>query len=77
MTRMAGWLRVPAALPWHVYVRSGADRKPMESTVSWLLNNRPNAEMSAFAFREVLMVHLPIMLMAVRRRSIAASVKYW
>jgi HK97 family phage portal protein len=50
--------RTIAALPWHVYERSGADRVPMDSAVSWLLNNRPNPEMSSFAFREVLMVHV-------------------
>lgn len=50
--------RTVAALPWHVYERSGADRKPVDSAVSWLLNNRPNPEMTAFSFREVVMAHV-------------------
>jgi HK97 family phage portal protein len=50
--------RTIAALPWHVYERTGTERKPVDTAVSWLLNNRPNAEMTAFAFREVMLVHV-------------------
>jgi len=50
--------RTIAALPWHVYQKTGAGREPVDGTVSWLLNNRPNPEMSAFSFREVLMSHV-------------------
>jgi HK97 family phage portal protein len=49
--------RTIAALPWHVYQREGAERLPVDNAVSWLLNSRPNPEMSAFAFREVMLVH--------------------
>jgi HK97 family phage portal protein len=49
--------RTVAALPWHVYERTGEGRRPVEGSVAWLLNNRPNTEMSAFAFRESLVLH--------------------
>jgi len=45
-----------AALPWHVYTRQsdgGRERSPM-SPVEYVLNKRPNPEMSAFTFRETL-----------------------
>ncbi len=47
-----------AALPWRVYRKTPGGREPMAShTVDWLLNNQPNHEQTAFAFREVLMAH--------------------
>lgn len=49
--------RTVAALPWHVYERQGTDRRPVDGTIAWLLNNRPNPETSAFAFRESLLLH--------------------
>ena len=49
--------RTVAALPWRVYERSTDGKRPVEGAVSWLLNNQPNPEMSAFAFREALMAH--------------------
>lgn len=50
--------RTVAALPWGVYERSSQGRKPVEGTISWLLNNQPNPEMTAFAFREALVAHV-------------------
>jgi HK97 family phage portal protein len=50
--------RTVAGLPWHVFERTTEGRRPLDTSVAWLLNNRPNAEMSAFAFREALMVHV-------------------
>ncbi len=49
--------RTVAALPWRVYERSADGKKAVEGAVSWLLNNQPNPEMSAFAFREALIAH--------------------
>lgn len=49
--------RTMAALPWPVYERSPQGRKEVFGTVSWLLNNQPNPEMSAFSFREALFGH--------------------
>ena len=49
--------RTVAALPWRVYERSTSGKKQVEGAVSWLLNNQPNGEMSAFAFREALIAH--------------------
>lgn len=47
-----------AALPWHVYRRTDAGREAAEShPVHWLLNNQPNGEQTAFAFREALVAH--------------------
>jgi HK97 family phage portal protein len=50
--------RTIAAMPWHVFERSAQGRKTVEGMVSWLLNNQPNAEMTAFSFREALMLHV-------------------
>jgi HK97 family phage portal protein len=48
-----------AALPWHVYRKTAGGREPMDgSAVHWLLNNQPNPEQTAFAFREALMAHV-------------------
>jgi len=49
--------RTVAALPWHVYEKAEAGRTQLNGTVDWLLNNRPNPEMTAFSFREVLVSH--------------------
>lgn len=49
--------RTMAMLPWGVYEKTAAGRRPVEGAVSWMLNNRPNPEMSAFSLREALMVH--------------------
>lgn len=49
--------RTMAALPWSVYERLPQGRKELFGTVSWLLNTRPNPEMSAFSFRETLFSH--------------------
>jgi len=50
--------RTIAALPWHVYERSQAGRRSIDGGVSWMLNNQPNSEMTAFAFREAMMLHV-------------------
>lgn len=48
-----------AALPWRVYRKAPGGRELMSShTVDWLLNVQPNAEQTAFSFREVLMAHV-------------------
>ncbi len=46
-----------AALPWGVYEKTPSGRREVVGAVSWLLNNRPNNEMTAIAFREALMGH--------------------
>lgn len=47
-----------AALPWRVYRKTAGGREAMNShAVDWLLNNQPNGEQTAFAFREQMMVH--------------------
>ena len=44
-----------AALPWHVYRKTDAGREPVGThAVHWLLNNQPNREQTAFAFREAI-----------------------
>jgi HK97 family phage portal protein len=48
-----------AALPWHVYRKTDSGREPMFAhSVHWLLNNQPNPEQTAFAFRETMMAHV-------------------
>lgn len=47
-----------AALHWGVFERLPEGRKPARPAVSWLLNHRPNPEMTAVAFREALMAHV-------------------
>jgi HK97 family phage portal protein len=48
-----------AALPWRVYRKTAGGREPMNAhAVDWLLNNQPNTEQTAFAFREALMAHV-------------------
>lgn len=48
-----------AALPWRVYRKTAGGREAMHShAVDWLLNNQPNGEQTAFAFREGLMAHV-------------------
>lgn len=48
-----------AALPWHVYRKTVDGRESMDgSAIHWLLNNQPNPEQTAFAFREALMAHV-------------------
>ena len=49
--------RAVASLPWGVYERTPAGRKPVYGTIDWLLNNQPNPEMTAFAFREAITGH--------------------
>jgi len=50
--------RTMAMLPWGVFEKTPAGRRPVDSQVSWMLNNRPNPEMTAFSMREALMVHV-------------------
>lgn len=50
--------RTVAALPWGVYQKTPAGREPVSGAIEWLLNNQPNDEMTAFSFREVMMVHV-------------------
>jgi HK97 family phage portal protein len=47
-----------AALPWQVYEKSAKGRQPLDGNITWLLNNQPNPEMTAFAFREAMMAHV-------------------
>lgn len=48
-----------AALPWRVYRKTTGGRESMPGhTIDWLLNNQPNGEQTAFAFREGLMAHV-------------------
>lgn len=49
--------RTVAALPWGVYQKTPAGREPVSGSIEWILNNQPNEEMTAFSFREVMMVH--------------------
>lgn len=49
--------RTVAALPWQVFEKTAEGRKPVDGMVAWLLNNQPNPEMTAFSFRETLMLH--------------------
>jgi HK97 family phage portal protein len=49
--------RTIASLPWGVYQKTDNGREPMDNGIAWLLNNRPNPEMSAFSFRETLIAH--------------------
>jgi HK97 family phage portal protein len=46
-----------AALPWGVYMRNAGGREQQDSQIAWLLNSRPNPEMTAFSFREALIAH--------------------
>lgn len=46
-----------AALPWGVYMKTTAGREEQDNQIAWLLNNRPNPEMTAFSFREALVAH--------------------
>jgi HK97 family phage portal protein len=47
-----------ASLPWHVYRRMPDGRESVPgSMVEWLLNSRPNGEMTASSFREALLAH--------------------
>lgn len=50
--------RTIAALPWRVFERTAQGRSPIDGMVAWLLNNQPNPEMTAFSFRETLMLHV-------------------
>lgn len=47
-----------AALPWGVYEKTPEGRREVDGMVSWLLNSRPNPEMTAISFREALMAHV-------------------
>lgn len=46
-----------AALPWHVYRRTPSGREMVDGGVQYLLNSRPNGEMTASAFREAIVAH--------------------
>jgi HK97 family phage portal protein len=46
-----------AALPWGVYEKTAAGRKEVDGSLAWLLNNQPNSEMTAIAFKEALVAH--------------------
>lgn len=50
--------RTMAALPWRVFEQSQQGRQPVNASIGWLLNNQPNHEMTAFSFRETLMLHV-------------------
>lgn len=50
--------RTIAALPWLVFERTLQGRMPVDGAVRWLLQHRPNPEMTAFSFRETLMLHV-------------------
>lgn len=50
--------RTIAALPWLVFERTLQGRMPVDGAIRWLLQNRPNPEMTAFSFRETLMLHV-------------------
>ena len=47
-----------AALPWRVFEQTPAGKRPVNAAIGWLLNNQPNPEMTAFSFRETLMLHV-------------------
>ena len=49
--------RTVGALPWGVYQKTPAGRQEIDGQLAWLLNNQPNAEMTAFSFREALLAH--------------------
>jgi HK97 family phage portal protein len=49
--------RTMAALPWRVFEQSPDGKQPVNAAIAWLLNNQPNPEMTAFSFRETLMLH--------------------
>lgn len=50
--------RTAASVPWCVNQRTGkSGRTELNNTLSWMLNNRPNPEMSAFTFRETILAH--------------------
>jgi HK97 family phage portal protein len=46
-----------ASLPWHVYRRTPDGREPAPGGIEWLLNGRPNDEMTASSFREAIIGH--------------------
>lgn len=46
-----------AALPWGVYEKTANGRKEIDGQLAWILNNQPNPEMTAVAFKEALMAH--------------------
>lgn len=50
--------RTVAALPWGVFEKTQAGRKPVFGTVDWLLNNQPNPEMTAMSMREAMISHV-------------------
>ena len=50
--------RTMATMPWRVYEKSPAGRRELDNPLAWLLNNAPNKEMTAVAFRETLMMHV-------------------
>lgn len=50
--------RTVASLPWLVYEKTSEGRKKVDNQTAWLLNNQPNSEMTAFAFRETMMAHV-------------------
>lgn len=62
---VSGWFagvsylsRTIAALPWGVYEKTPSGREPTSyGLVEWLLNNQPNPEMTAVAFKEALIAH--------------------
>lgn len=61
---LSGWFacvsvlsRTLAALPWHVYERSPDGRRPTQAAIEWLLNTRPNPEMTAFSLKEAIVAH--------------------
>lgn len=51
--------RTIGQLPWHVYLRDGKGNATVASgQVDWLINTRPNPEMGAFTFRQILLQHV-------------------
>lgn len=50
-----------AALPWHVYLErtDGSNERRSSSPVEFVLNRRPNPEMTPFSWRSTLMSHAP------------------
>ncbi len=47
-----------AKLPWHVFAKSGNTRSRLDnSSLSYLLNVRPNPETGAFSFKETIVSH--------------------
>lgn len=50
--------RTLASLPWGVYQKTARGREPTPyGLVEWLLNNQPNPEMTAVAFKEAIVAH--------------------